>query len=227
MKPLIDPCKPMVGMGRDIGSGGERELGLVLMPLPDVASKFDVEIGTEVHEMGISWTCWFLLLMITVSFTQSQGCPQRCECFAKLKTVSCYGKRLSALPDGIPSDTKILDLSGNKLRWVEHGDLLPYPRLEKLDLSDNMISVLEPNAFSSLQNLQSLSLRGNQLKLVPMGAFSRLSNLTSLDLSGNKIVILLDFTENDKCKFFLNAGTDTYKLSLTQNMNHKILKLRI
>uniref|UniRef100_A0AAZ1Y232 Ig-like domain-containing protein n=1 Tax=Oreochromis aureus TaxID=47969 RepID=A0AAZ1Y232_OREAU len=139
----------------------------------------------------------FFLLMITVSPAQSQGCPQRCECIAKLKTVSCYGKRLSALPDGIPLDTKILDLSGNKLRWVEHGDLLPYSRLEKLDLSENMISVLEPNAFSSLQNLKSLSLRGNQLKLVPMGAFSRLSNLTSLDLSGNKIVILLDFTFQD------------------------------
>uniref|UniRef100_A0A3Q2Q5D7 Ig-like domain-containing protein n=1 Tax=Fundulus heteroclitus TaxID=8078 RepID=A0A3Q2Q5D7_FUNHE len=122
------------------------------------------------------YVCWllpflFLLLMITVSSAQSQGCPQRCDCIPKLKTVSCFGKRLSSLPEGIPSDTKVLDLSGNKLRW--------------------------PNAFSSLQNLQSLSLRGNQLKLVPMGAFSRLSNLTSLDLSGNKIVILLDFTFQD------------------------------
>ncbi|XP_014827387.1 PREDICTED: leucine-rich repeat and immunoglobulin-like domain-containing nogo receptor-interacting protein 3 [Poecilia mexicana] len=146
--------------------------------------------------------CWllpflFLLLMITVSSTQSQGCPQRCDCIAKLKTVSCFGKRLSSLPEGIPPDTKVLDLSGNRLRWIEQDDLLPYTRLEKLELSDNMISVLEPNAFSSLQNLQSLSLRGNQLKLVPMGAFSRLSNLTSLDLSGNKIVILLDFTFQD------------------------------
>uniref|UniRef100_A0A8C6SVV2 Leucine rich repeat and Ig domain containing 3a n=1 Tax=Neogobius melanostomus TaxID=47308 RepID=A0A8C6SVV2_9GOBI len=113
----------------------------------------------------------FILVLIAVSPALGQGCPQRCECIPKLKTVSCNNKRLTALPDGIPSDTKILDLSGNKLRW--------------------------PNAFSSLQNLQSLSLRGNQLKLVPMGAFSRLSNLTSLDLSGNKIVILLDFTFQD------------------------------
>uniref|UniRef100_A0A3B4AN06 LRRNT domain-containing protein n=1 Tax=Periophthalmus magnuspinnatus TaxID=409849 RepID=A0A3B4AN06_9GOBI len=129
--------------------------------------------------------CWtlvilFILVMIVVSPILGQGCPQRCECVSKLKTVSCNNKRLSALPEAIPSDTRILDLSGNKLRWVEHGDL-----------------VLEPNAFSSLQNLQSLSLRGNQLKLVPMGAFSRLTNLTSLDLSGNKIVILLDFTFQD------------------------------
>ena len=60
MKPLIDPCKPIVGMGRDIGSGGDIEMGLVLMPLPDVVSKLDVEIGTEVQEMGISWPCLLL-----------------------------------------------------------------------------------------------------------------------------------------------------------------------
>ncbi|XP_061636014.1 leucine-rich repeat and immunoglobulin-like domain-containing nogo receptor-interacting protein 3a [Phyllopteryx taeniolatus] len=138
-----------------------------------------------------------LMVMVNVWPTRGQVCPQRCECIAKLKTVSCHGKRLSALPDGIPLDTRILDLSGNKLRWVEHADLLPFPHVEKLDLGENMISVLEPNAFSSLQSLQALSLRGNQLKLIPMGAFSHLSNLTSLDLSGNKLVILLDFTFQD------------------------------
>ena len=133
---------------------------------------------------------WFLLQMVTVSSVRGQGCPQRCECSSKLKSVSCQGKRLSALPDGISPDTKVLDLSENRLRWVEQGDLLPYLRLEVLDLSGNTISVLEPNAFAGLQSLRSLSLRGNQLKLIPMGSFSRLANLTSLDLSGNKIVIL-------------------------------------
>ncbi|KAM9797557.1 leucine-rich repeat and immunoglobulin-like domain-containing nogo receptor-interacting protein 3a [Syngnathus typhle] len=147
----------------------------------------------------VSWLLPFFILLVMrhVCPARGQACPQRCECVAKLKTVSCHGKRLSALPDGIPVDTKILDLSANKLRWVERGDLLSFPNVEKLDLSENMISVLEPNAFSSLQSLQSLSLKGNQLKLIPIGAFSHLSNLTSLDLSGNKLVILLDFTFQD------------------------------
>ncbi|XP_019752671.1 leucine-rich repeat and immunoglobulin-like domain-containing nogo receptor-interacting protein 3a isoform X1 [Hippocampus comes] len=155
--------------------------------------------------MGVSlrqdvvWLLPFFILLVTLNLRPARGqvCPQRCECVAKLKTVSCHGKRLSALPDGIPLDTKILDLSANKLRWVEHGDLISFSNVEKLDLGENMISVLEPNAFSSLQSLQSLSLRGNQLKLIPTGAFSHLSNLTSLDLSGNKLVILLDFTFQD------------------------------
>ncbi|XP_051930748.1 leucine-rich repeat and immunoglobulin-like domain-containing nogo receptor-interacting protein 3a [Hippocampus zosterae] len=155
--------------------------------------------------MGVSlrqdvvWLLPFFILLLTLNLRPARGqvCPQRCECVAKLKTVSCHGKRLSSLPDGIPLDTKILDLSANKLRWVEHGDLISFSNVEKLDLGENMINVLEPNAFSSLQSLQSLSLRGNQLKLIPTGAFSHLSNLTSLDLSGNKLVILLDFTFQD------------------------------
>ncbi|TNN49096.1 hypothetical protein EYF80_040701 [Liparis tanakae] len=64
MKPLMDPCKPMVGMGRDMGSGGDMEQGLWLVPLPDEESILDVEMGTEVQEMGMSCICWFLLLSI-------------------------------------------------------------------------------------------------------------------------------------------------------------------
>ncbi|KAI1891680.1 hypothetical protein AGOR_G00146270 [Albula goreensis] len=146
---------------------------------------------------GLGWPALFLLLMTMMATSLCQGCPQRCECVPQLRSVVCHRKRLTAIPDGIPIETRLLDLSRNRLRWVEHGDLTPYPRLEEVDLSENVISVLEPNAFSSLLSLRVLRLRGNQLKLVPMGAFSHLSNLTTLDLSENKIVILLDFTFQD------------------------------
>ncbi|KAG9266831.1 leucine-rich repeat and immunoglobulin-like domain-containing nogo receptor-interacting protein 3a [Astyanax mexicanus] len=138
-----------------------------------------------------------LLLLVSAPISQGQSCPQRCDCVPQNKAVNCQNKRLSSIPSGIPLDTKLLDMSGNSLRWVEHGDLSTYVQLEELDLSENLISVLEPNAFSSLLNLRVLRLRANQLKLVPMGAFSHLANLTTLDLSGNKLVILLDFTFQD------------------------------
>lgn len=138
-----------------------------------------------------------LLLQVTASVCHGQGCPQVCDCVPQRKTVNCQNKHLNSFPNGIPTDTKLLDLSGNNLRWVEHSDLEAYTHLEDLDLSKNLISVLEPNAFSSLLKLRVLRLRANQLKLVPMGAFSRLANLTVLDLSGNKLVILVDFTFQD------------------------------
>ncbi|XP_035489587.1 leucine-rich repeat and immunoglobulin-like domain-containing nogo receptor-interacting protein 3 isoform X2 [Scophthalmus maximus] len=127
----------------------------------------------------------------------SQACPPRCECSAQLRSVSCQRRRLTNIPEGIPTETQLLDLSKNRLRWVQAGDLAPYPRLEEVDLSENLIATLEPNAFASLQSLKVLKLRGNQLKLVPIGSFAKLGNLTSLDLSENKMVILLDYTFQD------------------------------
>ncbi|XP_028833926.1 leucine-rich repeat and immunoglobulin-like domain-containing nogo receptor-interacting protein 3 [Denticeps clupeoides] len=137
------------------------------------------------------------VLLLLAHAPPCQGCPPRCDCSAQLRSVSCQRKRLSSVPEGIPTETRMLDLSRNRLRWVAPGDLAPYPRLEEVDLSENLITTLEPNAFASLQSLRVLRLRANQLKLVPMGAFVRLYNLTTLDLSENKIVILLDNTFQD------------------------------
>ncbi|XP_064849222.1 leucine-rich repeat and immunoglobulin-like domain-containing nogo receptor-interacting protein 3 [Oncorhynchus masou masou] len=140
-----------------------------------------------------------LLLVTIISLLPGscQACPPRCECSAQIRSVSCQRRRLTGIPEGIPTETRLLDLSRNRLRWVEMGDLAPYPHLEEVDLSENLIATLEPNAFSNLQSLRVLQLRGNQLKLVPMGAFAKLGNLTTLDLSENKMVILLDYTFQD------------------------------
>ncbi|KAG2463883.1 leucine-rich repeat and immunoglobulin-like domain-containing nogo receptor-interacting protein 3 [Polypterus senegalus] len=136
-------------------------------------------------------------LVCMMATTSCQGCPARCDCAPQVKSVVCHRKRLNSIPEGIPTETRVLDLSRNRLRCVGSGDLSPYPLLEEVDFSENIISILEPGAFANLFNLRILKLRGNQLKLVPMGAFARLSNLTQLDLSENKIVILLDFTFQD------------------------------
>ncbi|TRY55904.1 hypothetical protein DNTS_001742 [Danionella cerebrum] len=144
-----------------------------------------------------SWPLLSLVLSLSLSSPLVWGCPPRCECAPQLRSVSCQRKRLSAVPEGVPTETRVLNLSQNRLRWVAAGDLAPFPHLEELDLSENLISSLEPNAFASLVSLRTLRLRANQLKLVPMGAFARLTNLTTLDLSENRIVILLDFTFQD------------------------------
>ncbi|XP_040214492.1 leucine-rich repeat and immunoglobulin-like domain-containing nogo receptor-interacting protein 2 [Rana temporaria] len=141
-------------------------------------------------------SCWHLILCVTMVLVYvgtTLGCPARCECSAQNKSVSCYRRRLISIPEGIPIETKILDLSKNKLKSVSPEDFLTYPLLEEIDLSDNIISNVEPGAFNNLFNLRSLSLKGNRLKLVDLGVFTGLSNLTKLDISENKIVILLDY----------------------------------
>ncbi|KAM4709708.1 leucine-rich repeat and immunoglobulin-like domain-containing nogo receptor-interacting protein 3 isoform 1-T2 [Discoglossus pictus] len=125
------------------------------------------------------------------------GCPPRCDCTPQLRSVICHRKRLSSIPEGIPSETRLLDLSRNRIRCLNPGELSPYPLLEEVDLSENIISTIEPGAFANLFYLQTLKLKGNQLKLLPTGVFTKLSNLTLLDISENKIVILLDYMFQD------------------------------
>ncbi|NXS14002.1 LIGO3 protein, partial [Neodrepanis coruscans] len=145
-------------------------------------------------------TCWLPVLalhVVLLSPPRAGACPARCECAPHIKSVVCHRKRLTSIPEGIPTETKILELNKNRIRCLNPGDLSPYPLLEELDFSENIISNVEPGAFSNLFNLQTLRLRGNQLKLIPPGVFTKLTNLTLLDISENKLVILLDYMFQD------------------------------
>ncbi|XP_033891937.3 leucine-rich repeat and immunoglobulin-like domain-containing nogo receptor-interacting protein 2 isoform X3 [Acipenser ruthenus] len=145
-------------------------------------------------------SCWqpFLgLALLVICMGSAVGCPARCECSAQSKSVICHRKRLIDIPEGIPIETKILDLSKNKLKSLNPDEFASFPLLEELDLSDNIIANVEPGSFNTLFNLRSLRLKSNRIKLIPLGVFTGLSNLTGLDISENKIVILLDYMFQD------------------------------
>ncbi|XP_027808236.2 leucine-rich repeat and immunoglobulin-like domain-containing nogo receptor-interacting protein 3 [Marmota flaviventris] len=137
------------------------------------------------------------LLLLPAAPPPARGCPARCECAAQTRAVACARRRLTAVPDGIPAETRLLELSRNRIRCLNPGDLAALPELEELDLSQNVIAHVEPGAFAHLPRLRVLRLRGNQLKLIPPGVFTRLDHLTLLDLSENRLVILLDYTFQD------------------------------
>ncbi|KAK7803944.1 hypothetical protein U0070_020161 [Myodes glareolus] len=147
-------------------------------------------------------TCWLpmlglQLLLLPTAPPLAAGCPARCECSASTRTVACGRRRLTAIPDGIPAETRLLELNRNRIRCLNPGDLASLPNLEELDLNHNVIAHVEPGAFANLSRLRILRLRGNQLKLIPPGVFTHLDSLTLLDLSENKLVILLDFSFQD------------------------------
>ncbi|XP_048119717.1 leucine-rich repeat and immunoglobulin-like domain-containing nogo receptor-interacting protein 1-B isoform X1 [Alosa alosa] len=144
--------------------------------------------------------CWqpILILMLgTVLSGSATGCPSRCECNGQERSVVCHRRKLIALPEGIPIETRLLDLSKNRLKTINPEEFISYPHLEELQLNENIISVIEPGAFTNLYGLRTLGLRNNKLKLIQLGVFTGLSNLTHLDISENKIVILLDYMFQD------------------------------
>ncbi|XP_068176042.1 leucine-rich repeat and immunoglobulin-like domain-containing nogo receptor-interacting protein 1-B [Antennarius striatus] len=139
--------------------------------------------------------CWrpvLILMLGAVLSGSATGCPSRCDCNGQERSVACPRRRLVALPEGIPTETRVLDLSRNRLRGLGQDEFLNYPHLEELQLNDNNLSAIEGGAFSGLSSLRVLGLHGNQLKLLPPGVFSGATNLTRLDVSGNRLVLLLD-----------------------------------
>lgn len=145
-------------------------------------------------------SCWHPLLgvaLVAVFMGSALGCPARCDCSAQSRSVLCHRKRLPTIPDGIPMETRILDLSKNRIHAVNPDDFATYTQLEELDLSGNNINYVEPGAFNLLYSLHTLSLRSNRIKLLSQGVFAGLANLTVLDISDNKIVILLDYMFQD------------------------------
>lgn len=122
------------------------------------------------------------------------SCPPRCVCQPQTKDVNCSGKHLAAVPDGVPTDTRRLDLSRNKLKTLGRRAFSGLGQVTELDLRDNVLSMIEVEAFAGLHNLRTLYLRSNRLKILPVGMFSGLSNLRFLDLAENELLVFLDFT---------------------------------
>lgn len=153
-------------------------------------------LSSEAGGHSYLMSCWqpILILMLgTVLSGSTTGCPSRCECNGQERSVVCNRRRLAALPEGIPTEIRLLDLSKNRLKVLGPEEFLNYPALEELQLNENIISSIEPGAFGNLFNLRTLGLRDNHLKLIQLGVFTGLTNLTQLDISENKIVILLDY----------------------------------
>ncbi|XP_005159367.1 leucine-rich repeat and immunoglobulin-like domain-containing nogo receptor-interacting protein 4a isoform X1 [Danio rerio] len=135
---------------------------------------------------------WWVVLQWVVGVATSGPCAQRCDCSPKLPLVDCSSQQLSAVPEGVPDATQVLNLTYNHLKTLSSRQFFSLRQLRELDLSANMLTVIEVEAFVGLQNLITLRLSRNRLKIIPVGAFSGLPNVQFLDISENEILVLLD-----------------------------------
>ncbi|XP_066535717.1 leucine-rich repeat and immunoglobulin-like domain-containing nogo receptor-interacting protein 2b [Hoplias malabaricus] len=135
----------------------------------------------------------FSLPLLTLFLCPAKACPARCDCSVPTRSVTCHRKKLVQVPEGIPIETRVLDLSKNRLRIITPQNFSSLLMLEELDLSNNLLSSVEPGSFRAQPRLRTLRLRANQLTLLPRGALAGLGELNLLDVSQNRLVILLDY----------------------------------
>lgn len=141
---------------------------------------------------------WTVLLLWCLNLSAADlTCPQKCTCYRDTLEVNCSSRHLTGVPEGLPSNAKRLDLSGNQLKTLARRQFSGLSKLEDLDLSENIISMIEVETFQGLKSLRYLRIKNNRLKILPVGVFSGLSNLQRLDISENEILVFLDYTFRD------------------------------
>ena len=127
--------------------------------------------------------CWIFNTAVQVP-----ACPGECHCQGSETlgvVVDCSRLGRFTIPEDLPPNTTILNLSNNNIFTVGPRDLSGLLRLSHLDLSINNIQLIDHHAFRDLTELKKLYLNGNSLNIVePVQeeAFIYLSHLEVLDI---------------------------------------------
>ncbi|KAK1159172.1 hypothetical protein AOXY_G21781 [Acipenser oxyrinchus oxyrinchus] len=101
--------------------------------------------------------------------------------------VLCYHMEFYHVPSDIPRNTKVLDISGNRISQLQENDFRNLTNLKNLNVSHNLICHVAPGTFRDLTGLQELNLTQNKLSVLSSSMFHGLLNLTVLKLAWNRI----------------------------------------
>ncbi|KAM4544187.1 uncharacterized protein V3H82_021979 [Fundulus diaphanus] len=99
----------------------------------------------------------------------------------------CVQRRLTTIPQDIPTTVTGFDLSVNRLTRIQQSDFTPLPLLLYLELNRNRISQIDSAAFATLTSLKKLNLNNNKVVKLEERAFDGSSNLIELRINHNHI----------------------------------------
>lgn len=125
-----------------------------------------------------------------VSVLETPICDD-CDCRSLKRTaisVDCHNKNLTALPDVLPLNTKILNLTSNRIQSIgvpqnsKNWENVTYVYLE-----NNLITHFQPLEINSkfMRNLAALDIRRNKFQEFPSHIFEQFINLDQVHLSNN------------------------------------------
>lgn len=125
-------------------------------------------------------------------------CPNGCRCVRdflnKLDLVECTNSNLTVAPNIIPKSATELKLNQNSLRRIYPYQFFARSQLLSIDLSENKIAFIEENGLSGIRNLKILKLSNNLIQILLGYEFKDLINLEQLYLDFNKIQFLSNQT---------------------------------
>uniref|UniRef100_A0A2K5WZ29 Leucine rich repeat containing 4 n=1 Tax=Macaca fascicularis TaxID=9541 RepID=A0A2K5WZ29_MACFA len=140
---------------------------------------------------------WILCAAIAAAASAGpQNCPSVCSCSNQFSKVVCTRRGLSEVPQGIPSNTRYLNLMENNIQMIQADTFRHLHHLEVLQLGRNSIRQIEVGAFNGLASLNTLELFDNWLTVIPSGAFEYLSKLRELWLRNNPIESIPSYAFN-------------------------------
>ncbi|XP_072455314.1 asporin [Notamacropus eugenii] len=113
------------------------------------------------------------------------SCPFGCQCYSRV--VHCSDLGLTAIPNNIPFDTRLMDLQNNKIKEIKEQDFKGLTSLYGLILNNNKLTKIHPKAFLPVKKLRRLYLSHNQLTEIPTNLPESLAELRIHDNKVKKI----------------------------------------
>ncbi|KAK2833768.1 hypothetical protein Q5P01_017657 [Channa striata] len=132
------------------------------------------------------YTAAVVLLRLALCL-EAGKCPRVCSCDRTKLTVSCVGKNLTEVPQGLDEITVKLDLRNNNLQVLPRGAFVLTPYLTHLNLQRCNIITVKEGAFRTLGRVVSLNLAYNKIDVLYQESFDGLSSLKELYLDHNRV----------------------------------------
>jgi hypothetical protein len=160
---------------------------LKLLQSPATSHKFPehdhIRCGAPENLIDMTWTQ-------RISVHETKICDN-CMCRSLKRTaisVDCHNKNLTALPDVLPLNTKILNLTSNRITSLSvPQNSRNWENVTYVHLENNLISSFQQLEVNSkfMRNLAALDIRRNRFQEFPSHILEQFINLDQVHLSNN------------------------------------------
>ncbi|XP_051025701.1 toll-like receptor 3 [Acomys russatus] len=167
------------------------------------------------------------------------GASSTNQCTVRHEVADCSHLKLTHIPDDLPANITVLNLTHNQLRALPPTNFTRYSQLAILDAGFNSISKLEAELCRALPSLKVLNLQHNELSQISDKTFVFCTNLEELHLMSNSIhkikgnpfksqknLIRLDLSHNGLSSTRLGTEVQLENLQELLLANNNILALR-